>query len=79
MGTIYVWLQYQKYLSRPCTLADKYHRTVSFEQNLLIYYTTSKQDSEMNDTSFESPISELLDLVIKVGVGNTKRLPHPLE
>ena len=33
----------------------------------------------MNDPSFESPISELLDLVIKVGVAISKRLSSPLE
>ena len=41
------------------TLADIYHRTASVVQKVLIYYVGTKLDSEMNNTSFESPISEL--------------------
>ena len=61
------------------TLADIYHRTATFEQNILICYRETTVDSEINDTSFEGPISELLDLIIKVGVAIPKRLPRPLE
>ena len=47
---------------------DIYLRTASFEQNILGYYSGTTQDSETNDTSFESPIIELLEIVMKEGV-----------
>ena len=50
------------------TLVDIYLRTASFEQNILGYYSGTTQDSETNDTSFESPILELLEIVTKEGV-----------
>ena len=42
--------------------------TASFEQNILGYYSGTTQGSETNDTSFESPIIELLEIVMKEGV-----------
>ncbi len=47
---------------------DIYLRTASCEQNILGYYSETTQDSETNDTSFESPIIELLEIVMKEGV-----------
>ena len=43
------------------------------------YYTVTSWDSGTNDTSFESPISQLLELIMKVGVLVSYRLPCPLE
>ena len=51
-----------------CTLADIYLRTDSFQKNVLSYYSGTTQDNETNDTSFESPIIELLEIVMKEGV-----------
>ena len=45
-----------------------FHRTASFEQNVSINYVGTTADTEMNDTSFESPKSKILDFVVKVGV-----------
>ena len=50
------------------TLVDIYLRTASFEQNILGYYSGTTQESETNDTSFERPIIELLENVMKEGV-----------
>ena len=40
----------------------------NFLQNILGCYSETKQDSETNDTSFESPIIEPLELVMKAGM-----------
>ena len=50
------------------TLADIYHRTATFEQNILTSCAETRYDIEISDTSFESPIKDLLNLVMKVGV-----------
>ena len=50
------------------TLVDIHLRTARFEQNILGYYSGTTQDSETNDTSFESIIIELLEMVMKEGV-----------
>ena len=50
-------------MSKRSTLADIYHLTASSYQNILMYNSETKQDFEMNETSFGSPISEPLVLV----------------
>ena len=49
-------------------LVVRLYRTSNFVQNILDCYCGTTQDSETNDTSFESPIRELLELVMKEGV-----------
>ena len=61
------------------TLADIYLRTGNFKKNVLRYYSRTTQGNETNDTPFESPIKQLLNLVIKVGVAVSKRQPRPCE
>ena len=46
----------------------------TFEQNILICYRETIWHLEIDNTSFESPISELLALLVKVGVAFPKRL-----
>ena len=50
------------------TLADIYDYTAIFERNILTWHRTI-WDSETNDTSFESPFNELLDLDMKERYG----------
>ena len=50
------------------TLVVRLYRTGNFLQNLLGFYSETTQDSETNDTSFDSPIIELLQSVMKEGV-----------
>ena len=47
---------------------DIYLRTANFEQNLLGYYSGTTQDYKTIDTSFESPIIALLEIVMNEGM-----------
>ena len=55
------------------------YRTGKFYQNILGHYSGTEKDSETNDTSFESPIIELLEMVMIEVVAVSYGLPHPLE
>ena len=50
------------------TLVVRLYRTGNSLQNILSFYSGTTQDSETNETSYESPILELLELVMKEGV-----------
>ena len=50
------------------TLLDRLYCTGNFLQNIFGHYSGTTQDSEANDTSFESHIIELLEIVMKEGV-----------
>ena len=53
------------------TLVDKLNRTGNFQQKVLTYCAGSKWNSEINDTSYESLITGLLESIRKVGVTGT--------
>ena len=55
------------------------YRAASFEQKTLTHYTGPTQDSETSNISFESPIIELLKLIMNVGVAVLLRPSRPLE
>ena len=56
------------YEQDPHTLADIYHRTATFEQNILISYAETRYDTKISNISFKSPIKELLNLVMNASV-----------
>ena len=59
------------------TLLDRLYCTGNFLQNILSCYFGTIQDNETDDTPFESPIKQLLNLVLKVSVAVSKRQPGP--
>ena len=68
--------------SLPCntyTLVVRLYCTGNFLQNVLSCYPGTTQDFETNNTSYERPITELLELVMKEGVAVSSELPYPLE
>ena len=59
------------------TLVVRLYRTGNCSQNVMSYYIGTTQDYETNDTSFESPNTELLESAIQEGVAYPKVLPCP--
>ena len=57
-------------------LSFRIHHTGKFLQNILSCFFGTTQNSETNDTSFESLNKELLKLVGNVGCEVSYRLPH---
>ena len=65
------WSQAVVCVSMPriyCALVVRLYRTGNFLQNILGCYSGTTKDSETNDISFESPIIEPLELLMKEGV-----------
>ena len=65
------------YTPQVLTLVDIYLRSGNFQQNVLNWYKERKWDTEINDTSFESPHIEHLESGEKLGVALSWNWPHP--
>ena len=70
-------LGYFNHLSN--TLVVRLYRTGNFLQNILGCYSSTTQDSEINDTSFESPIIGRSEFAKKLGVAWFWGWPCPLN
>ena len=67
------------FLGKLATLIDRYLRTVNFLKNIFTGHSESKQVLETVDTSFESPVIEVLEFGKRMCKALSYGLPRPIE